>query len=427
MRRITQIAFGVLLTLCPYPIAANPAPETATEAAPQAAQPPASEAPAPAPAADPQQSRKNGPVEWVRTLQLLQDRIATGSLAAHESQPVLMARIEGDLLKAEPEVWTDRHNVQAAIVFALSGGGPAILRRLTKKGSPDMPDTNLARGALAYIDGQEAEAGRLLKDIDTATLPTSLAGAIGMTQAALSVTENPVRAITLLDRVRLLMPGTLVEEGALRREIFALGQGGDLKKFEVLAIQYLRRFQHSIYAGNFRQRFAYQLTQLDFGRDEARFAAYTRIMNELAPESRRDLYLLIARTAIQEGKTNSALMASDKALALCAPESLEAIEAQLYRAAAEIVTLSTFQTAVRKLKAFDRAKLPARDIQLLDAALSMAEQIGRGLVRDPAPPDAEAAKRAQAQAAAVDEPGSLIPKAEAMIGRIDQLLRKSNP
>ncbi|SFM54020.1 chemotaxis protein [Methylobacterium pseudosasicola] len=427
MRRLTQIALGVLLALCPYPVAANPEPQTAAEAAPQAAAPPASEAlPTTAPTAD-LKDRKSGPVEWVRTLQLLQDRIAAGSLAAHKSQPILIARIEGDLLNAAPEVWTDRHNVQAAIVFALSGGGPAILRRLTKQDSPETPETDLARGALAYIDGQEAEAGRLLRNVDTAALPTTLAGAIALTQAALTVTENPVRAIALLDRVRLLMPGTLVEEGALRREIFALGQGGDLKKFEVLAIQYLRRFQHSIYAGNFRQRFAYQLTQLDFGRDETRFASFTRIMNELAPESRRDLYLLIARTAVQAGKTNAALMASDKALVLCAPESPEATQAQLYRAAAEIVTLATFQTALRKLQAVDRAKLPAHDVQLLDAALSMAEQIGRGLARTPAQPDAEASKRTQAQTVAADEPGSLIPKAEAMIGQVDQLLRKSNP
>ena len=225
----------------------------------------------------------------------------------------------------------------------------------------------------------------------------------------------------------MLLPGTLFEEGALRREIFTLGQAGDLKKFEVLAIQYLRRFQHSIYAGNFRQRFAYQLTQLDFERDEPRFAAYTRIMNELSPESRRDLYLLVARTAVQEGKTNSALLAADKALVLCGPESQEATQAQLYRAAAEIVNLATFQAALQKLRMIDRAKLPARDIQLLDAALSMAEQIGRGLARTATAPEAEVSKRAQAPSAAIDEPDNLIPKAEAMIGRIDQLLRKTSP
>ncbi len=131
--------------------------------------------------------------------------------------------------------------------------------------------------------------------------------------------ENPVRAIDLLDRVRLLLPGTLVEEGALRREIFVLGQGGDLKKFEVLAIQYLRRFQHSIYAGKFPAALRVPADTARFRPGRETLRGLHPIMNELAPESRRDLYLLIARTAIQEGKTNSALMASDKALTLCAP------------------------------------------------------------------------------------------------------------
>ncbi|MCJ2134135.1 flagellar hook-length control protein FliK, partial [Methylobacterium sp. J-026] len=274
---------------------------------------PADPGPSPAPAAE-AQPRKDGPVAWVRTLQLLQDRVATGSLAAHEGQPVVIARINADLLGAAPEVWTDPHNLQAAIVFALSGGGPAILRRLTKQEGLGEPEATLARGALAYVEGREAEASRLLKDVDIAGLPLTLAAAIGLTQASLTVTENPIRAIALLDQVRLLLPGTLSEEGALRREIFTLGQVGDLKKFEALAIQYLRRFPHSIYAGNFRQRLAYQLTKLDFGQDEGRFSALSRILNELGPESRKDLYLLIARTAIQEGKTRSALLAADRAL-----------------------------------------------------------------------------------------------------------------
>ncbi|MDP4005174.1 chemotaxis protein [Methylobacterium sp. NEAU K] len=427
MRRITRGAIGAFLTLCPSPVAADPAPP-ATQTTPRATRPPAADTARPAtPGADDPQGRKGGPVEWVRTLQLLQDRIAAGSLVAHESQSLLIARIESDLLNAAPDVWADRRNLQAAIVFALSGGGPTILRRLTTQGGLDTPEATLARGALAYIDGREAEANRHLRDFETATLPPTLAGAITLTQAALTVNENPIRAISLLDRARLLLPGTLVEEAALRREIFTLGQVGDLKKFEALAVQYLRRFPHSVYAGNFRQRFAYQVTQLDFGRDEARFATFTRIMNEFTPESRRDLYLLIARTAVQEGKTDSALLAADKALVLCAPDSLEATQARLYRAAAEIVSLATFQTAQRKLKAVDRPRLPARDVQLFDAALSMAEQIGRGLAGTPAPPEADASKRAQALAEPAEVAVGLVPKAEAAIGQVDQLLRKSSP
>jgi chemotaxis protein MotC len=373
-------------------------------------------------------ARREGPVAWVRTLQLLQDRIAAGSVAAHESQPLLIGRINGDLLNAAPEVWADRTNVRAAIAFALSGGGPAVLRRLTAQYSLSEPEATLARGALAFTEGREAEATRLLRTFDTTALPPTLAGAITLTQATLAVTENPLRAIELLDRVRVLLPGTLAEEGALRREIFALGQLGDLRRFEAAVVQYLHRFPRSVYAGNFRQRLAYQLTLLDVDQDAARFAVLDRIVNALAPESRRDLYLLIARTAVQEGKTGTALLAADRALTLCAPGSPEALQGRLYRAAAEIVALPTFEQGQRTLRSLDRGKLPARDTPLLDAALSMADQIGRGLAGAPAA--AVSGDRPDGTAPAPDPvsgPAGLLPKAQATIDRVDQLLRRATP
>ncbi|MHB2207567.1 chemotaxis protein [Methylobacterium sp. CM6257] len=426
MRRILLSALVGLVTGLADPAVADPAPAPASvPLADRSALPdPVPAAPAPDP-----QALRGSPVASVRTLQLLQDRVAAGSVAAHEGQRLLIARINADLLNAAPEVWADRHNVRAAIVFSLSGGGPAILRRVIALDSLGDREAALARGALAYIEGREAEASRLLKDFDTTGLPSTLAGAVDLAQASLVVTENPIRAIALLDRVRLLLPGTLTEEGALRREVFALGQLGDLKKFEALTIQYLRRFPHSVYAGNFRQRLAYQLAQFDIGRDEARFAALNRIVNELTSGSRRDLYLLIARTAIQEGKTASALLATAKALALCAPESPEAIQGRLYRAAAEIVDLTTFEPGLRTLRTLDRAKLPARDVPLLDTALATAEEIGRGLIgtRALAEVDTGPLRQAQAGAEPADGPASLIPKVHATIDQIDLLLRKANP
>ena len=418
--------FALLAAGIPGPAAAEPgaAPAPTAEHTAQPDAPPADAAPIPG-----LQPRPDGPVAWVRTLQLLQDRIAAGSLAAHASQLVLIARINRDLLNAAPAVWTEPHNLRAAIVFALSGGGPAILRRLARQDGLGEPEMTLARGALAYVEGREAEANRLLKEVDIATLPPTLAGAIGLTQASLAVTENPSRAIGLLDQVRLLLPGTLTEEGALRREIFALGQTGDLKRFEALAVQYLRRFPHSIYAGNFRQRLAYQLTRLDVGQDSGRFSVITGILDELDPESRKSLYLLIARTAIEEGKTGAAFLAADRALALCAPESLEATQARLYRAAAEIVSLATFQSGLRTLRAVDRNRLTRGDGRLLDTALATAEEIQRGLTGKPGLPEGDTAapKPAQAAADAADEPAKLIPRAQATIDRIDLLIKKANP
>ena len=79
---------------------------------------------------------------------------------------------------------------------------------------------------------------------------------MALVQSALLAQSDFKAAIERLDEVRLLMPGTLVEEAALRREIFLVGQVDDFDKFESLAMQYFRRYRHSIYAGTFRQRFS---------------------------------------------------------------------------------------------------------------------------------------------------------------------------
>jgi chemotaxis protein MotC len=435
MRRVLPGLLGLLATGLAAPGFAQPAPGpvSAPGSVPRVERPVAPDPVRPkAMDVDPA-SGPGGPVAWVRTLQLLQDRVAAGSVVAHESLPLLIARINADLLKAAPAVWADRHNLRAAVVFALSGGGPAILRHLSVQDGLADPEAALAHGALAYIEGREAEARRLLAEVDTADMPPTLAGAIGLTQASLTLGDNPIRALALLDRVRLLLPGTLAEEGALRREIFTLGQVGDLARFEALAIQYLRRFPHSIYAGNFRQRLAYQLSQFDIDQDAARFAALNRILNELGPDSRRDLYLLIARTAIQEGKTAPTLLTADRALALCAPGSLEALQARLYRAAAEIVNLATFPAGLQTLRTLDRARLPARDAALLATALATAEEIGRGLGGRPPRRGEATASPGRPQAAAEPAPGSgpgpdsLIPIAQAMIDRVDLLLSKATP
>ncbi|KTS24746.1 chemotaxis protein MotC, partial [Methylobacterium indicum] len=169
------------------------------------------------------------PVELVRTLQLLQDRIARGSTQAHLAQRQLLGHIEQRLLALEPETWAAPENLRAAVVFALSGGGPALLRRMIETGKLPEADSALVVGSLAYLEGREREARTLLGRYDPRTQPPGLAGQLALTQAAVTVREAPRKAIELLDLARLLAPGTLVEEGALRREIFIHAQGGDAK------------------------------------------------------------------------------------------------------------------------------------------------------------------------------------------------------
>ncbi|TNC09612.1 chemotaxis protein MotC [Methylobacterium terricola] len=363
------------------------------------------------------------PVELVRTLQLLQDRIARGSTQAHLAQRQLLGHIEQRLLALEPEAWGSPENVRAAVTFALSGGGPTLLRRMLEAGRLPDGDAPLVQGALAYLEGREREARTLLGRFDARTQPPGLAGQLALTQAAVTVREAPRKAIELLDLARLLAPGTLVEEGALRREIFIHAQGGDAKRFEALSIQYLRRFRRSVYAGNFRQRFATALTRLDFDTDRARVAQLERMLDEIEPGERRDLYLLVARAGLDQGRRETATFAAERALSLAGPDSEAASRARLYRAAALIVVDGRYEEGLDSLRGIERAGLDPADLRLLDAALSTAGQI-RGGVPPVAPVAAEPAPSAPRRQ--LPEAAS-IARAREALAQVDRVIDRTDP
>ncbi|KQT53585.1 chemotaxis protein MotC [Methylobacterium sp. Leaf456] len=352
------------------------------------------------------------PVELVRTLQLLQDRIARGSTQAHLAQRQLLVHIEQKLTELDPETWAAPENVRAVVTFALAGGGPGALRRVIATGKVPEAEAPLAQGALDFLQGREKEARARLAGLEARTFPSGLAGQLALTQSALLVREAPVRSLELLDLARLLSPGTLVEEGALRRQIFVVAQGGDAARFEALSIQYLRRFRRSVYAGNFRQRFAAALTRLDFDSDRTRIVSLERMLDEIEPESRRDLYLLVARAGLEQGRRETALFAAERAAGLAGPDTRAAAQARLYRGAALIVADGRFEEGTDALRGLDRAAFTEADAELLDSALSAAGQI-RGPLPLPAPTPAEAnARRAVPEAPAIGRAREALARAE---------------
>jgi chemotaxis protein MotC len=167
-----------------------------------------------APAASPQ------PYQIVRTLQSLQNEAAAGSKAAHAAQAKLLREVEQPLLQQPPEIWTDPRNTRAIVQYVLSGGQPTVLRELLARGEPVGLPQGLAEGALAYVTGDSTRARTLLLPLDPATLHETLAGHLALIQASLIMRSDQKRALELLDQARLLAPGSLVEEGALRRAVF---------------------------------------------------------------------------------------------------------------------------------------------------------------------------------------------------------------
>ncbi|MBA1154724.1 chemotaxis protein MotC [Microvirga mediterraneensis] len=319
------------------------------------------------------------PVQLVRTLHLMQDQIAVGSMEAHVAQRGLLGILDDRFMNLEPETWQTSKNVQAAVSFVLSGGNPAILRKLLELGSSVIGESErpLVEGALAYVEGREDAAQSALASVDPRSLPPMLGAQLALTQSALVVRKNAAKSDELLDFARLQAPGTLLEEAALRRQVFVASQTGKMEKFQSLATDYLRRYRHSIYAGNFRQRLAAALTRIDFGKEASRFDGLVAMMSELEPEARRDLYLLASRSSIEQGFTTSAQLLADKAGELAGSDQASGTRAKLYRAASLITSPQFIDGAVNDLRSIDRSNLAANDLSLLDSALAMADQIRR--------------------------------------------------
>jgi len=371
-------------------------------------------------------------VQMVRTLQLMQDQIAAGSTEAHMGQRGLLTILDARFMELDQNAWMDRRNVRAAAAFVLSGGNPQILRKLLEMADPSLPveERPFTEGVLAYVEGREEEARSKLVPIDLEALPPMLSAQLALVQSALLVRTDPTKSADLLDYVRLQAPGTLLEEAALRRQVFVASQTGDMKKFLALASSYLRRYRHSVYAGNFRQRLASALTRIDFGKDQALFEGVNEVLADLEPDARRDLYLLTARASVDHGFTKSARMLADKAEALSGTDAGSAARAKLYRAAAMVVLPESIQAAVEDLRSLDRSVLPASDAALLDSALALADHIRQkpdtavaesaGKTSEPPAKAEQAPQQAEQQA---PEQLQAVLKARDALSRIDKLIK----
>jgi chemotaxis protein MotC len=165
------------------------------------------------------------------------------------------------------------------------------------------------------------------------------------------------------------------------------------------------------------------LARIDFGKDPERFGRIVTMLNELEPDVRRDLYLLVARSSIEQGFVGSAIMTAEKAMELSQNDRVSAARASLYIAAASVVDLAAFEKSVRTLKSIDRTILPATDVQLLDSAISLSRQI-RLSPEKPSVTDGPkiAANESRKETQASDQLPALS-RAQEALDRVDKLIR----
>lgn len=361
--------------------------------------------PAAAQAAEGFVAHGNEPYQLVRTLRQVQDSIVAGSDKAHLFQRQFVEKVGHSILMADPDMWKDRRNVRAAIVYALSGGDPRMLREAMTKFVLSETDDQIWRGAIAYAEGRTGEAVQLLLGINALQADPTIGGHLALVQAILMVRRDAEKAITLLDHARLLAPGTIIEEAALRRQTTLLAAAGQLDAFETRSLQYLRKYGRSLYAPGFLQSFVRVLvTTPVYTTDKSRVERLKAKLDDLPDLVKRDAFMAIAEEAIVRGRVELTRMAARRAAELVADGSVASLRIRVYEAAALIVT-DEHERGADMLAGIDKSRLESSDVSLLEAALAMAAQVRRMPVAGDAPPisASPAQERAKRAISRVDE------------------------
>ena len=368
--------------------------------------------------------------DMMSDLQRLQVMMAQGDKSAYGKQLDRLRAIGEAIGAARPESWKDKSETDAAVTFVLSGGQPRPIARLLESGAVPKSEDGLMRGALAYASGRELEADKLLEGVDARTVSLRLGGQLAYAQSVLKTTRDPKRAIELLDLARILAPGSLIEEAALRREILITGDQHDGDRVIFLARQYVTRFPHSIYADNFIQGLATTGVKYGLVDDLPNLGKFEALLTLVSADQRRIFLLTVAREQTLNGKFEVAGAAAEEALLELAPGSADEARARLYEASAQIVS-PNFKAGVENLRSIDRSRLSRADQQLFAAVTHTAAHL-----RDVPSPAAFAEAGHENDVAAAKSPGALsnhngdpvgatIDQAEAVLRSSDDLIRQS--
>ena len=174
------------------------------------------------------------PYKTMRAMQALEDRIAGGDALAQAARAKAIPRLGQGFAAMPAETWRDLRNARALVAYLFGGGDAVTIARAIQPEALHKDAATLYRGALAYAGGDDDGARGLLLPIEAKTLPSGLAGHLALIQATLVEPTDKAKALALLDLTRLLEPGTLVEEAALRKEMSLIGDSGDFDKLSLL-------------------------------------------------------------------------------------------------------------------------------------------------------------------------------------------------
>jgi chemotaxis protein MotC len=306
-------------------------------------------------------------------VQRLQARMAQGDKDAYTEQRAKLKTVGAAISETGAEAFKTRIERDAVIVYLLSGGQPRDVAKIAERGDFPGDESELLRGAVGYALGRQSEAEKLIP-FDANAQSLRLGSQLAYAQSVLLTPKDAKKSLELLDLARLLAPGSLTEEAALRREILLVGDLRDPDRVAFLARQYVERYGKSIYAGNFVEGLSQTAIKYDLCSNLASLDKFSALLELLTAEQRRAFLLAIAHASVVLGRFGVASQAARRSLTSAAPGSADEARARLY----DIVSRFPYIEEEEQKTAFadvDQTKLSAADRDLLAAGAALHERM----------------------------------------------------
>ncbi|MBY3185387.1 MULTISPECIES: chemotaxis protein MotC [Rhizobium] len=313
------------------------------------------------------------PYKMLRSLQFVQDSVVTGDHSAGEMQRFMLGTIDTRLRTVEPSIFDDDRNVDAALIYTMSGGNPQTLEYLIAHDVNGYFDNRVTDVLRKYLSGKGLLVAKTLQETAREYRDKKIGPYLALIGGNVLIATKPTDALDLYDQARLAAPGTIVEEAALRRSLAICVDKGMLDRGMAYSQRYVRRFLHSPYASQFADLFV----TLVVGHDhDVKPQDVIDILSFMDAPRQREVYLRIARAAAISGKPELARMAVGRVQSLRGTDNAFGPLADFYGGMAGLPTEDIDQAA-KNVSGIDGNALSRRDQALQDAARSVAEQILR--------------------------------------------------
>ena len=314
------------------------------------------------------------PYKMIRSLQFVQDTVVLGDHSAMEMQRFLLTTIDARLRTAEPAIFDDPRNVDAALVYAMSGGNPETLELLIKKDVEGHFDSRLTDALRNYLSGTGSQSVKSLAEIFPEYKRSRVGPYLALVSANSVLRKDPALALSYFDWARLVAPGTIVEEAALRRSIYIASQAGWIDRSMGYANRYARRYLRSPYASQFADLF---VTLAVDNSEKLNEKDILEVLSFMDVPRQREVYLRMARLAAISGQNKLASLAAERAQILSGDgESVPKALADLYSGLASVPS-GDVASAMETIVSIPDEKLSVKDRALKEAARAVAEEVLR--------------------------------------------------